>query len=193
MGGISRFAFYCVMVLRWETFLFVVGIILPELRLIRESAQPPPLDEFHSYTRRTFRFSYGKGVFWIATFVFAIHLGCWPNLGTKSTPGYAILESLTPEWYSTEGPKYVQIFWNTIGAVLLLLALENCEMLRRPFMTKFALWLGDISFSLYIVHWTLVFTLGQSVTVMFINATGHFDVGFFIRGRCSLWDCFLGG
>ena len=47
-------------------------------------------------------------------------------------------------------------------------------------MTKFALWLGDISFSLYIVHWTLVFTLGQSVTVMFINATGDFDMGFLL-------------
>lgn len=178
IGGISVFAFYCIIVLRWETFLFVVGIILAELRLIRESVQSPPLDEFHIYSRKTFRIRYGNGIFWMATSVLAIHLGCWPNLGTESTPGYRILENLTPQLYSAKGPKYVQIFWNTIGAVLLLLALENCEILRRPFLTKFALWLGDISFSLYIVHWTMVFTLGQSITVMFINATAHFDVGF---------------
>ena len=179
---ISGFALFCIMVLRWETFLFAVGIILAELGLIRESesCRPASLDGISPCTTKALRFRYRKGAFWIVIFVFAIHLGCWPNLGTGSTPGYVMLQTLTPEWYNAEGPKYVQIFWNTIGAVLLLLALENCEILRKPFMTNFALWLGDVSFSLYIVHWTLVFTLGQNVTVMFINVTGHFDVGFFL-------------
>jgi hypothetical protein len=43
-------------------------------------------------------------------------------------------------------------FWESIAAVMMLIALENFTPLQRPFISRLAKYLGNVSFSLYIVQ-----------------------------------------
>jgi peptidoglycan/LPS O-acetylase OafA/YrhL len=74
------------------------------------------------------------------------------------------------------------MFWSEIAAIQLLLSLENFSVLQKPFSTSFALYLGDISFSLYIVHFVMFLTVGRNATVFLINWTGNYGWGFCLGG-----------
>lgn len=63
-------------------------------------------------------------------------------------------------------------FWLCIGALLLLFSLTNSTALQRPFNTRFAQYLGDISYSLYIVHGMVLFTLGTGLMERWTGLVG---------------------
>jgi peptidoglycan/LPS O-acetylase OafA/YrhL len=54
-------------------------------------------------------------------------------------------------------------FWLCVGALLLLFTLTNSTSLQSPFNSRFAQYLGDVSYSLYIVHGMVLFTLGTGL------------------------------
>ena len=78
-----------------------------------------------------------------------------------SAPGYQTLQTFIPTPYWTaQKPDYFLI---PIGAFLLVFSLSRSSLLRRPFTTKFALYLGRVSYSLYLVHGMVLYTFGAWV------------------------------
>lgn len=71
------------------------------------------------------------------------------------------------------GPEF---FILALGSVLLIYTLSQSHVLQRPFTTKLAQYLGDISYSLYIVHGMVVFSFGSHLQMRW---TGAYPVGFF--------------
>lgn len=55
------------------------------------------------------------------------------------------------------------VFFPAIGAVLLVAAILANEALSRPLATRFSVWLGKISFSLYLTHSITLFFLTKPV------------------------------
>lgn len=62
---------------------------------------------------------------------------------------------------------------------MLIFALENAPFLQSIFTTSFAQYLGDISFSLYMLHGQVLFTLGQWIIPYAMNVTGGWENGGF--------------
>jgi hypothetical protein len=73
---------------------------------------------------------------------------------------YQSLPNLIPTSYTTlwNGPEFYIL---SLDAILLIFSLSNSRTLQRSFNTEFAQYLGDVSYSLYIVHGMVVFSLGS--------------------------------
>lgn len=80
--------------------------------------------------------------FWIGCFIPGLYLVGLPQWDPEQTPGYETLMWLMNDWYR----------WQTIGCGLLVWAVRNSDDLKIVFSNRFAQYLGNISFSLYIVH-----------------------------------------
>ncbi|KAF2401827.1 hypothetical protein EJ06DRAFT_362847 [Trichodelitschia bisporula] len=105
---------------------------------------------------------------WMLLFIASIYLLCTPNFAADSTPGYVALSSLlTPTTYTDpkRGPQ-------TLGAIGITWAVANCPTLQRPFNTRFAQYLGKISYAFYIVHGPAIHIIGYSVTPALWRAAG---------------------
>lgn len=77
-----------------------------------------------------------------------IFLGCWPMHGNAfAAPGYSWFIEFDTYGF---GP---QTFFQATCAVALVVVLENLPPLQRLLNTKLVLYLGEISYSLYLVHW----------------------------------------
>jgi peptidoglycan/LPS O-acetylase OafA/YrhL len=117
-------------------------------------------------------------MFWISVLILALFIGSWPAYGASVSPGFKVLCSYTPSVYASE--LLQQYFWISIAALLLLLALEHFEPLQRPFTSALAIYAGDISFGLYIVHWPLLLTFGRGIfpSMIKIFSKEGADIGF---------------
>ncbi|CZR67270.1 uncharacterized protein PAC_17169 [Phialocephala subalpina] len=100
-------------------------------------------------------------------------------------PGYATIASFAPA--SFQYSDHVRaIFWCSVGSTLLILSLENFSPLQYPFATRFVQYLGNISFSVYILHIPFIHTIGVSITYDWIHwAERH--------GWDSSWGWIIGG
>lgn len=94
--------------------------------------------------------------------------------GESPSPGlyHNFLVPWTPEiwepiWLGREH------FWLAIGSLLLVFALSNSTTLQKPFCSRFAQYLGDISYSLYIVHGMVLFTLGTNLQERWTGQVGR--------------------
>jgi peptidoglycan/LPS O-acetylase OafA/YrhL len=72
-----------------------------------------------------------------------------------------------------------------IGAALTLLGLCGSEYLRKPFSTSLSVYLGKISFPLYIVHGPITHILGIRLVPFFWSIVGdttlfQYEVGFIL-------------
>lgn len=98
----------------------------------------------------------------ILWFLLGCHLCSWPESQGAQTPGYRTLAAkYTPAPYSGD-ETMTQLFWLSLGGVLIMLALMYSPPLRpssvdepllqRLFTNRFAAYLGDISYSMYLCH-----------------------------------------
>ena len=104
----------------------------------------------------------------IAFGLLALHLLTFPDEGPESTPGYARIVTLTPGTYGTRTNLRAR-YWLALGATLLLVVMslspstgpDSGPLLQRPFTTRFAQYLGSISFGLYVTHLYVIYTIGS--------------------------------
>jgi peptidoglycan/LPS O-acetylase OafA/YrhL len=179
-------AYACFHFTRWDTLLFVCGVILAELRILRKTS-PYTLEKLCKNSALASTIRLILAIFWVAILALALFIGSWPaNLACQS-PGFQHICSYTPSQYSTGVAQ--QYFWIFVAAILLLLSLENFEPLQQPFVTPLANYFGEISFGLYIVHFPFLQTIGRWVIVTTIRSTGNptfgyqeFPRGFFLGG-----------
>jgi peptidoglycan/LPS O-acetylase OafA/YrhL len=170
---------------RWDSFLFICGMILAELRIIRIASTFcledffPDLDErYIKYRRLSVQCS------WALVFIIGLYLGSWPST-SHQTYGYITLTSWTPSNYH-DSDLLRSFFWESVGAVMMLAALENYEALQLPFNSAFARYMGDISFSLYICHYPILLTFTRHITPAIIRASGSAIFGFCLGGIITI-------
>jgi len=159
------------LVIEWPPALFFCGILIAELSFIRAEI-------LHKYAYG----SLGKSkrviiylslrIFWTAVFIGGLFIGSHPQDSRYTSLGYKTLMRWTPKQYGITGD-----FWISIGAPMVILALENAPFLQRIFMTRFAQYLGKISFSLYLLHFMVMSTLCQWLVPKCMNLTGGWENG----------------
>ncbi|MBE9915661.1 acyltransferase [Paenibacillus donghaensis] len=94
---------------------------------------------------------------WITPFLLCIglYLGSYPYVGIENTI-YSVLV-----WKTSSFSFFV--FYHTIGAFLTLTALLTSSRLQSLFSRKLFSYLGKISFSLYLLHFTIICSLGSYI------------------------------
>ncbi|KAK2038687.1 acyltransferase [Colletotrichum somersetense] len=121
----------------WAPCLFLAGMILGDIRQLRQKR--PPLEGL------------ARGAVSAASWlvlVASLFLGGWPMEDTGYTAaGYSWLA-----WAPTFGIRPL-FFFTSVGAVGLVAALENLPILQRGLSSRGMLYLGEISYGLYLVHW----------------------------------------
>ncbi|TVY84719.1 hypothetical protein LSUE1_G003028 [Lachnellula suecica] len=173
---------WCENTTRWEPATFLCGALLAELSLVRsaylELSTLPVSDE------KTFRVNRSPGLLhiapkigWALVFLFGIYLGSHPQNFAEHTPGYRALIAMIPSQWTLN----YEWFYPPVGAMILVLALENAPFLQRIFTTSIAQYLGHISFSLYMLHGPILFSLSQWLVPKCMDLTGGWangQVGF---------------
>ncbi|KZF21986.1 hypothetical protein L228DRAFT_283188 [Xylona heveae TC161] len=163
--------------MRKEISCFLGGMILAELHLRLEiNTGPKPLGSTSKV----------RNYLPLCLWTFVLGLGVW--LGSiphargaygSSSLGYCTISKLIP--------------WNsnvyTVGAGLMVLAIDRLPFLRALFSCPPAQYLGQISFALYIVHWPILASWGWAVVPFMWKVTGNdtavrYEAGFALAVFC---------
>ncbi|TVY51199.1 hypothetical protein LCER1_G006362 [Lachnellula cervina] len=84
--------------------------------------------------------------FWIANLMCGIFIGSWMNNHSNEAWGTAFM------WNHTPHPYEGQPVWFCLGAFQIVIACTQLKFLQRLFTTPVALYLGTISYALYLTH-----------------------------------------
>ncbi|KAF8861068.1 hypothetical protein BDZ45DRAFT_647964 [Acephala macrosclerotiorum] len=155
---------------RWDIFSFLGGVVLAEWSLMScaegkgEEGRLPSHRERPVYTLRK---PLNIGLLLLSLYLLS-YAGESPSPGIYHLP----LVPYTPLIWEpiSLGREH---FWLSIGSLLLIFTLVNSRTLQRPFETTFAQYLGDISYSLYIVHGMVLFTLGTYMQEKWTGQVGE--------------------
>ncbi|ETS81075.1 hypothetical protein PFICI_06077 [Pestalotiopsis fici W106-1] len=166
-------SWFCLRNNRWEMILFLAGMGIAEMDVIRgahntpSQTQPPtspilPFDE-----KSTFRPRDSKGLFWIVLSIPAMYLMSEPDLGTEGVPGWQFLGSLIPEYFVD---KYR--FWQIWGSILFVICVARSPAWQRVFNTPFVQYFGRISYAIYLMHGPVMHTAGFMIEKWAWSITG---------------------
>jgi len=84
-----------------------------------------------------------------------------PNLGVTGPFPFQYLSQLIPPWFGDAG----YTFWLSIGAFLVVFALDSYPPLQRPLTLSFSQYLGDLSFGIYVMHNIVIQALYKKVLI----------------------------
>ncbi|KAK2015452.1 acyltransferase [Colletotrichum eremochloae] len=124
---------------QWQSCLFLAGMILGDIRHVRQKL--PPLEGRAHKVAST--------ASWLLLVV-SLFFGGWPTHGD----GYAAAWYSWFAWVPTSGVEPMRFFVG-VGAIGLVAALENLPVLQRGLCSRAILYLGEISYSLYLLHWLI--------------------------------------
>ncbi|KAL9087665.1 MAG: hypothetical protein Q9165_006589 [Trypethelium subeluteriae] len=158
---------------RWELFLFLSGAILAELDLIRAS-------RMMARGEKEIHMTPLKRSFWITVAIVALYLMSQPDEFGEETPGYIYLSQLIPLWFSTP-----YRYWQSLGSVLFLWAVNNAPFLQQPFNSGPIQYLGKVSYALYVMHGPVIHIIGYTIEPMVWSFTGsdtelEYKIGFML-------------
>ncbi|KUJ23941.1 uncharacterized protein LY89DRAFT_712897 [Mollisia scopiformis] len=103
-----------------------------------------------------------KGIMVTMGALIGMYIICFPMARQLDHPwGYSTIMSYTPANFSR--PDIPERFWRSIGAAIFVATMTQSPILQAPFTTSFAQYLGKISYSLYLIHGPLLFTLGTKM------------------------------
>ncbi|KAH9830549.1 membrane protein acetyltransferase-like protein [Teratosphaeria destructans] len=83
-----------------------------------------------------------------------------------STPGYHLITSLTPSIYVSDNHKYWR-FWELPGATLFIYGVLRIKWLQSLLSSRPLRYLGRVSFSFYLIHVLIVWTVGDRIARFF--------------------------
>jgi peptidoglycan/LPS O-acetylase OafA/YrhL len=180
--GIVLFLFWNVYA---HLFLFLSGVLLAELHHIREymkeSRQALGEAELHAMEMVDPATSGPEGekrrmaikIFWTCSFVLSLSVCSMPHVvdGAAKSPGFITLTSLIPTRFRT---KYDEDhFWIFLASFNLVLTIDNAKFLQVLFTNRFSQYLVRISFAMYIIHGTFLYTLGWHLSNFMLDFTGR--------------------
>lgn len=186
---------YCMGFGRWDVALYMSGVFLAEQYLEKLSAgralpqrhwkgvfldQKPP--KIHKYVLTSM---------WLGVFCAGAYLGSFPrkDLGFGS-PGFEWIYAISPDYH----------IWHAYGGLLLVWSLGGLPRLQRLFTGRLMLFLGRISFALYIVHDPVLRIFGFPMVNALLVGIGsqtwlHYQgavaVGFLLTSVVVLWSADL--
>ncbi|KAI8175025.1 hypothetical protein K4K54_008030 [Colletotrichum sp. SAR 10_86] len=148
----------------WAAFEFVGGMGIAEIGLIQEARRERAAtvvqdkeasDMEASVSSESTSNTIGSLVFkafLLGNLVFALFVAGWPNQHADVTPGMSRLWHNTMEPFFGMGGDLVSFPWYALGAIQIVVALQQIKMLQNLFVTPLAQYLADISYALYLVH-----------------------------------------
>lgn len=149
---------------RWDMALFLYGSMLTNTSAFQT--------EMSAKTRTIL-----QDLSFVLLLCLGLHLASAPELGSSSTPGFVWLSTIA------SNPRV----WQSIGGALIVTAVANMRALRRIFSCSFLLYLGRISYALYVVHIPLLVTMGWRLVPAMWRLTGRESwMGYFVGIGASL-------
>lgn len=137
----------------WTMTLFYGGFLMAELDIRRTIMAKTPSKPGATSTSK---------ILWSAAypivFVVGVYLASQPEKNTENTYMWSEIIPLIPE-YSIEKWRY----YTSWAAMLMVWSTSNSRMLQRLFNNRVSQYLGKISFSLYLIHGSVIHTLGYSL------------------------------
>jgi peptidoglycan/LPS O-acetylase OafA/YrhL len=108
-----------------------------------------------------------------ALLVFALFLGNIP-IGLSESPALFLNTVYAPfllfgEWLSHAKSRSIFMFWEIVAATLALASVLSLRELKRFLALKWAVWLGRVSFMLYLVHVIILFSLGAWLFIQWMG------------------------
>ncbi|RMZ75860.1 hypothetical protein DV737_g5064, partial [Chaetothyriales sp. CBS 132003] len=170
----------------WVVACFMWGVCLAMLDM-RKTTSPPQSQ--HSLTRRFLRHSNSSSILHSAsvhqqaktaffTFLFFLswYLICQPtSLNPErlaSTPGYHYFTYHLIPYKYLRGENWR--FWNTISATAMVYSISHLSLPQRLLSMPTMQFLGKISFTLYLVHMPILWTVGDRIMRMLGVQRGDF-------------------
>lgn len=166
MLGVTAFSWACLAQGYYDISLFLAGMLLAELRHLRRKSTitlPPAVVQWMPF-------------FWHALLIASLYVGSFPSMQSQDSPWYRFFF----DW-PTIGALPRTHYLN-MAAVGLIASLENLPGIQRWLNSPVLLYLGNISFGLYLTHWPVVFSVGQ----ISIN-------NLLLRGWTPIWALLTGG
>ncbi|CAG8885710.1 unnamed protein product [Penicillium egyptiacum] len=173
--------FFLVMLSAWcmrkKSSCFLVGMALAELHLHRHLY--PPQEHSRSASNLWKYLSVGLWSFVLLLGIWMCSIPHTRGAYGSSSIGYRMISRIIP--------------WNsnvyTIGAALVVLAIDQLPIVQAVFRTSPAEYLGKISFSLYIIHWPILAAWRWSVVPFMCRVTGdhtalRYGAGFALAAVC---------
>ncbi|KAK2599114.1 hypothetical protein QQS21_005455 [Conoideocrella luteorostrata] len=174
---------------RWDMATFLGGAMLSDLDIwtsLAEKSQhrasiSPATDASFSFSRIC-----ESAVARWAAFTTALYLLSYPDIGAEYTPGFVFLSWFVPRYYLPFGGW---MFYQPIGALLLLPCVIRSPLLSNFLEGPVAQYLGKISFSLYLIHGPILHSLGFWVMPRLFEHFGR--TGGYVIGWVGLFSISL--
>jgi len=165
-AGMCFYLMYIVDGAYWS--LFMMGMIICDVDYLNERGQLP--DWIYKYK------TYEKP-FWWTIFALGLLIGGVPSHTAKlevlrAQPGWYWASFLVPQ--AVFDPKWFFLFW---GSTFVVLSVPRLPSIKKFFEHPFNLYLGRISFMLYLVHGPILWTIGDRLYA----AAGYVQEGHSVR------------
>ena len=150
---------YALLIGRWDVSIFVGGMLHSELDLrgprSQGHARTPSMG--HGRLAGLWRIVYRTRVFrWFCILV-ALYFLSYPDAAAEFTPGFMFLSGWVPKYYNQLSGW---MFYEALGALILLPCILRSPLLRMLLDTPVAQWFGKVSFSFYLIHGPVLHSLG---------------------------------
>jgi peptidoglycan/LPS O-acetylase OafA/YrhL len=172
---------------RWEMLLFLSGMFLAEIDLIRISKRTVPIRSSPSSsptlasqptaTTRLTPLTKASTFFWTALAISSLYLMSQPDDHFAATPGWRTLSTLIPHWW-TDKYRYYQV----LGSIIFVLSVNFSTTLQKPFNSPVIQYFGKISYAIYLVHGPVLHTFGYAVENFVWRWMGTQTEGQYVRG-----------
>lgn len=138
----------------WYCAAFMTGMLLCDLDLLAEKNQLPEFLE---------RFQNVKTWVYYVLFAIAMYLGGVPSISNdighlRQSPGWSLLSYFKPQAFWD-----FRWFFRYWAATLFMIAIPRIGWLKGFFETAFCQFLGRISYSLYLVHGPILWSVGDRI------------------------------
>ncbi|KAJ3478025.1 hypothetical protein NLG97_g8685 [Lecanicillium saksenae] len=163
VGGIMGFVYSHS---RWELLLFLCGMVLAEMDLIRgahKSLSELPIHDGTPLSRRKW-----TRIFWGMLSILGLYFMCQPDVRGNITPGWIWLHDQIPKWWKEEHYRYYQ----SLGAVVFAYAVGHSASWQRFFNHGVVQYFGKISYALYLMHGPATHCIGYHWEMMAYSITG---------------------
>lgn len=169
---------YCMSYGRWDVALYLSGMFMAGTRTGTEDNfnSAALVSDFEKSVSSTAAPALRSRTYWLVTVLAGLYLSSYPRARDGvGAPGYIILYKINPSY----------LYWQGCGAILLIWGLMRSKTAQIPFNYSLPRYLGELSFSLYIVHEPLLHVLGYGMVNLMWSFTGketpfQYQLGFFL-------------
>jgi peptidoglycan/LPS O-acetylase OafA/YrhL len=113
-----------------------------------------------------------NNIFWSIALIFGLLIAGWDHLDPSNDPVVGFLHQLTPQIYFENGPDIIPCFWFAFSSILIVWSLFRIPILQKPFVTGPVQYLGDSSYSIYIIHGMFPSTWQERIRIFTVNTIG---------------------